>query len=162
MHVADLIRYSHIIRASYLDAFMQLPWSTVVANRGLSWGSMRNVFVHLTLVEDRWISYIIPGRFSKWVDPDFDAFPSVDSLRAYMQQVHQTTETYLRALNEQELNRQIPLPWSEKPTSISVEACLTHMVMEDMVHYGELSAALWQMGKEAPYKAYWRFESNQL
>ena len=35
----------------------------VVANKGLSFDSMRNVFLHLTLVEDRWISYIIPGQF---------------------------------------------------------------------------------------------------
>ena len=41
---------------------------------------------------------------------------------------------------------------------LKVEAVLTHMVMEDMVHYGELSAVLWQMGLEAPYKAYWRYK----
>jgi hypothetical protein len=52
------------------------------------------------------------------------------------------------------------LPWSEKPIKLSVEACLTHMVMEYMIHYGELSAAFWQMGLEAPYKAFWQFKTQ--
>jgi hypothetical protein len=33
--------------------------------------------------------------------------------------------------------------------------------MEVMVHYGELSALLWQMGEEAPYRAYWRYKHQQ-
>jgi hypothetical protein len=31
------------------------------------------------------------------------------------------------------------------------------MVLEDMIHYGELSAALWQMGFDAPYMGFWRY-----
>ena len=84
MQVTDLIRYNHIVRGLYFDAMAKLPWAEVVANRGLSFDSMRDVFLHLTLVEDRWISYIIPGRFKEWVDPDFDAFKDMDSLKKYM------------------------------------------------------------------------------
>jgi uncharacterized damage-inducible protein DinB len=59
----------------------------------------------------------------------------------------------------EELNRQIVVPWGDKPyTRVSVENVLTHMVLEDMIHYGELSAALWQMGLEAPYMGFWRYK----
>lgn len=159
MQVTDLVRYNHIVRESYLEALSKLSWEEVGVFRGLSWNSMRNVFVHLTLVEDRWINYIIPGRFTEWVDPDFDAFINMDSLKKYMQQVHCITEKYLALLSPEELNREIDVPWGEKPfIKLKVEAVLTHMVMESMVHYGELSAVLWQMGLEAPYKAYWRYK----
>ncbi len=159
MQVTDLIRYNHIVRESYLEALSKLSWEEVAAFRGLSWDSIRNVFVHLTLVEDRWINYIIPGRFTEWVDPDFDAFINMDSLKKYMQQVHCITEKYLALLSPEELNREIVVPWGEKPfIKLKVEAVLTHMVMESMVHYGELSAVLWQMGLEAPYKAFWRYK----
>jgi len=51
------------------------------------------------------------------------------------------TEGYLRELLAEELNRQIVVLWGDKPdTRISIETALTHMVIEDMVHYGELSA----------------------
>jgi uncharacterized damage-inducible protein DinB len=59
----------------------------------------------------------------------------------------------------EELKRQIVIPWGEKPDAcINVEKALTHMVLEDMIHYGELSAALWQMGLSAPYLGFWRYK----
>jgi uncharacterized damage-inducible protein DinB len=161
MQVTDLIHYNHVVRESYLEAMSKLPWEEVVAPRGLSFDSMRDVFVHLTLVEDRWISFILVGRFSEWVDPAFNVFTNMDELEGYMWVTHQNTDKYLLDLSEQELNRQIILPWSKQYTTLPVEACLTHMVMEDMVHYGELSAAFWQMGQEAPYRAYWQFKTMQ-
>ena len=53
---------------------------------------MRNVFLHLTFVEDRWISYIIPGRFKEWVNPDFDVYYDMDSLKRYIDVVHLRTK----------------------------------------------------------------------
>jgi uncharacterized damage-inducible protein DinB len=162
MQLTDLIRYNHVVRGLYFNAMAKLPWAQVVEARGLSFDSMRNVLLHLTLVEDRWISYIIPGRFGQWVDIDFDAFDSIDSLKMYMQQVKDKTESYLTKLSAEELNRQIVIPWGDKPdTKISVETGLTHMVMEDMIHYGELSALLWQMNVDAPYLAFWRYKHEQ-
>ena len=159
MQVTDLVRYNHLVRGLYFDAMTKLPWMRVVELRGLSFDSMRDVFLHLTLVEDRWMNYIIPDRFSKWVDPNFDAFEDMDSLKKYMQDVEGKTESYLKRLSLEELNRQIMFPWGDKPdTCISIEKALTHMVLEDMIHYGELSAALWQMGLEAPYSGFWRYK----
>jgi uncharacterized damage-inducible protein DinB len=159
MQVTDLIRYNHTVRGLYLDAMAKVPWAQVVEPRGLSFDSMRDVFLHLTLVEDRWVNYIIPDRFKEWVDPDFGAFKDMDSLRKYMQEVEGKTERYVATLSMEELNRQIVVPWGDKPyTRVSVENVLTHMVLEDMIHYGELSAALWQMGLEAPYMGFWRYK----
>ncbi len=159
MHVSYLIRYNHTVRELYLDAFAKLHWDEVTANKGLSFDSMRNVFLHLTLVEDRWINYIIPGRFKEWADPDFDVYYDVDSLKRYADAVRARTEAYLANLSTEELGKQIVVPWGDKPyAELSVEVCLCHMVLENMIHYGELSAALWQMGLEAPYMAFWRFK----
>ena len=91
MQVTNLIRYNHTVRGLYFDSMAKLPWSEVVANKGLSFDSMRNVFLHLTLVEDRWINYIIPGRFKEWVDLNFDAFGDINSLKSYMQRVEDNT-----------------------------------------------------------------------
>jgi uncharacterized damage-inducible protein DinB len=75
-----------------------------------------------------------------------------------MQQTRENTEKYLTKLDETELAREIVVPWGKPDTRLSVEACLAHMVLECMIHYGELSAALWQMGLEAPYLGFWRFK----
>ena len=102
---------------------------------------------------------IIPGRFKDWVDPDFDAFKNMDALKKYMSHVKENTESYLDKLSAEGLNHQIEVPWGEKPYSkVSLETVLTHMVIEDMIHYGELSAVLWQMGLEPPYMGFWRYK----
>ena len=143
----------------YFDALEKLPWTAVVEPKSLSFDSMRNVFLHLTLVEDRWINYIIPDKFSQWVDLDFDSFKDKATLKGYMQQVQNNTEAYMANLSTKDLTRQIICPWGDKPrTKINVEKALTHMILEDMIHYGELSAALWQMGLEPPYMGFWRFK----
>lgn len=162
MQITDLIRYNHLVRGLYFDALAKLPWAEVVANKELSFDSMRNVFLHLTLVEDRWINYTVPGRFSQWVDPNFDDFKDIEALKKYMLQTKAKTEKYWKKLPKEELNRQIVIPWGDKPnTKINIETALTQMVMEDMIHYGELSAALWQMGLEPPYIGFWRYKNLQ-
>ncbi len=162
MDVRDLIGYNHAVRRLYLESMAKLPWAEVVKPRGASFDSMRDVFLHLTLVEDRWINYVIPDRFSLWVDPVFDDFKDIHSLKSYALSVEEKTQNYLQRLTPEELNRQIVVPWGEKPyPRLSVEAVLTHMIMEDMIHYGELSALLWQMGEEAPYRAFWRHKHQQ-
>src|SRR5208283_3301318 len=159
MQVTDLMRYNHVVRGLYLDAMAKLPWTAVVEPIGLSFDSMRNVFLHLTFVEDRWISYIIPDRLSQWVDPNFDDFKDIDSLKKYVQQTEIKTEKYLEKLSNEELNRQVVIPWGNKPdTRISIETALCQIVIEDMIHYGELSALLWQMGIDAPYLGFWRYK----
>ena len=87
MQVADLVRYNHVVRRLYFDAFAKLPWAAVVQPRGLSFDSMRDVFLHLTLVEDRWINYIITGKFKEWVDLDFETFDEIEALKKYMLEI---------------------------------------------------------------------------
>ena len=80
-------------------------------------------------------------------------------MKKFMHKTAENTENYMAKLSSEELRRKIVVPWGDKPGSkISVETALTHMVIEDMIHYGELSAALWQMGLDAPYMGFWRYK----
>lgn len=53
MQIIDLIRCSHEIRKLHSDAMAKLPWSEVVADKGPSFNSMHDIFLHLKLVEER-------------------------------------------------------------------------------------------------------------
>jgi len=67
----------------------------------------------------------------------------------------------LNGVTLEELNRYVVIPWGDIPdTRISIETALSHMVVEDLLHYGELSDLLWQMDAEAPYLAFWRYKYN--
>jgi len=53
MMVTNLVRYNLVVRELYLEALSKLPWAEIVEPKGLSFDSARNVFLHLTLVEDQ-------------------------------------------------------------------------------------------------------------
>jgi hypothetical protein len=90
-------------------------------------------------------------RFSELVDLDYKAFEDMDSSGKYMHRVKDNTDSYSVELTAEELRWQIAVPLGDKPYfQVSVEAVLTHLVMEDMIHYDELSAALRQLGLKAP------------
>jgi uncharacterized damage-inducible protein DinB len=128
MDVSDPVCYNDAIRKLYFEAIAKLPWNEVVRSRGASFDTIRGIFLHLTLVEDRWISYTLVGRFSDWKDPDFDAFQDVESLKQYMQRVHGNTERYLQNLKPEDAQRLVTVPLGKTPdTKITVETALTHM-----------------------------------
>ena len=59
---------------------------------------------------------------------DFDAFKDMDALKKYMEHVKDATESYLRELLAEELNRQIVVPWGDKPgTRISIETAFAKL-----------------------------------
>ena len=162
MDIVDFVQYNHAVRELYFEALAKLPWEEAVKPRGASFDSLRNVFLHLTLVEDRWINYAIPGRLKEWSDQNFDDYTTFDALKSYMLYTKDRTEEYVQKLTCEEMNRNIVLPWGNtNDTCVSVETVLTHMVTENLIHYGELSAMLWQMDKEAPYLAFWRYMYNK-
>jgi uncharacterized damage-inducible protein DinB len=146
----------------YFDTLAKLPWPELVKPRGISFDSIRNVFVHLTMVEDRWINYTLQNRFSLWTDKTFEKYQTLISLKEYITHVNDNTEKFLQNLNSEDWKRKVPNPWINEPdASITIETGLCNMIMEDMVHYGELSAVLWQMNLEPPYLAFLRYIYNK-
>jgi uncharacterized damage-inducible protein DinB len=157
MDVSELVRYNDKVRSLYYEVLSKLDWEEVDKSRSLSFDSMRDVFLHLTVVEDRWINYTLKGQYSKWNDPVFDYFKDFECLKAYMNRIHEDTNKFLKTLEPAGYLNIVANPWIEG-TSISIETVLTHMVLECMIHFGELSAVLWQIGQEAPYLAFLRYE----
>jgi uncharacterized damage-inducible protein DinB len=160
MDVSELVHYNDKVRSLYYEALSKLTWKEVTIPKSLSFESMRDVFLHLTLVEDRWVNYTLIGEFSKWQDPDSNDFKNIESLKAYMTRTHENTDKFLKTLKPEDYQNKVANPWI-KGESISIETGLIHMVLECMVHFGELSAAFWQIGKEAPYLAFLRYELNK-
>ena len=98
MNVSELVRYNDEVRSLYYEALLKLGWEKVAKPRSLSFDSMRDVFLHLTVVEDRWISYTLWEEFSKWKDPVFDDFKDFESLETIMTRIHENTTKFLKTL----------------------------------------------------------------
>jgi len=120
MDAGELVRYNHAARRTYLQALGKLPWEEVVKPRGASYDSMRDIFIHLTLVEVRMVHYMIPGRMGDWVEEPFDQFKEfvqgygrfkdIDMIRRLVEEVEAKTEEYLKKLTPEELQREVLMP----------------------------------------------------
>ena len=158
MDITELVRFNHAARKTYLEALGRIPWEEVVKPRGASFDSMRDIFLHLTLVELRMVHYMIPGKLGDWVERPFDQFKDMETIRRLVAEVEEKTGNYLTKLTPEELKREVPMPWRKTPPNkANIEAILTQVVTEDLYHYGELIALLWQMGTEGTYLPYFQY-----
>jgi uncharacterized damage-inducible protein DinB len=93
-----------------------------------------------------------------WVDRPFDQFKDMGTIQRLVDEVESKTEDYLKKLTPEELKREVPMPWRKTPPNkASVESILIQVVTEDLYHYGELIALLWQMGAEGTYLPYFQY-----
>lgn len=150
MDAAKLIQYTHRARRRYLKALGELPWDEVVIDRGASFLSMKDIFLHALGIEDMFINYVIPGKPEKWIPYDFSKFLNMQSIERLEDDVEKKTDEYLVKLTEKELNRKVMLPW-RKDIQFRIEDILLQIAFEDASHLGELIALMWQFDKQPPY-----------
>lgn len=113
MNVIKLMQYTHVSRRRYLKALSELSWDEVVKDRGASFPSIRDIFLHALDVEDRFINYVIPGKAEKWVSQDSGKFANLRQIEERVDEVEKKADTYLATLTERELNRKVALPKEE-------------------------------------------------
>jgi uncharacterized damage-inducible protein DinB len=76
----------------------------------------------------------------------------MDSIRKRTREVESKTKAYVAKLKPDELERKLELPRKGKPsTFVRVEDVLAHTALENIHHFGELIALLWQMDMEPPH-----------
>jgi uncharacterized damage-inducible protein DinB len=152
MDSRTLVEYSHALRNRYLEQLAILPWEDVVKSRGASFDSLRNVLLHTADNEDRMVYYVIPGRVKEWVSPSPDGFQDLASVRKRVKEVESKTIVYVGKLTSAELERKVEiLRPGTPPLSVRVEDALVHVVLENVHHFGEMIALLWQIDVEPPH-----------
>ena len=62
MNTLKLLEYSQFLRHKYLETLSKLPWEEVVKDRGASFPSLRDIFLHMVFVVDAYINYILQGN----------------------------------------------------------------------------------------------------
>jgi len=148
----NLLEYSHTLRNRYLELFATLTWEEVVKSRGASFDSLRNILLHTLDAEDRMINYVIPGRTKDWVSRSPDEFHDIDSIKKRAKEVESRTKGYISKMTTADLERK--LEYSRPgmpPVQVRVEDILIHVIFENVHHFGELIALLWQIDVEPPH-----------
>lgn len=134
-----------------MEQIAKIPWKKVVKSRGGSFDSLPNIFLHTVDAEDRLVNYVLLGR-TEWAPQSPDEFHDIDSISKRAKEVESKTKTYVAKLNPSELERKVEVPKRGMPSiSARVENVLVHATLENIHHFGELIALLWQIDVEPPH-----------
>jgi len=152
--IRELHQYSSTVRRAFLEKLASLPWEVVTQDRGASFGSMKDVMLHMIDNEDMIVSgqvLKVPGykRAREWED-----YRDMQMIREHLDEVERRTDAYLEKADEKELGRRVNLTVRSGTFDLSVEECLMQSFTEQLYHMGELIAILWQDDIEPPKMAW--------
>jgi len=151
LDIKALFEYNWYCRRKFLEAMAKLPWGKVVEDRGASFDSMRNIFLHSLGAEQGWLGHLARGRMGEWPSHDYDRdFKDMEAVRNYMNEVEAGSRAYISKLRPGDLDKEFPLGKG----NFRVEDVLMHVVEEEIHHRGELICLMWQIDSEPPYASY--------
>jgi len=141
MRSTKLIQYTHAARRKYLKVLGELPWDEIVKDRGASYPSIKDIFLHALDAEDLLINHIVQSKYGKMVKQDYVKFTNIHQIEERVDNVERNVDAYLKTITETELHRKVALPW--KPSFLlTVDDVLMTLAIEDTYHMGELIALM--------------------
>ena len=151
MKIIKMMEYSQYLRHRYFDTLSKLPWDEFVKDRGASFDSMRNIFLHCMDVLDFYINFFLEGDIER-KRVNFDDYDNFEKIKGYVERVESDAKAYLNKVNPEELSRKIERKYDDGiVVELTVEDWLFQYFQEETHHRGEFIALLWQMGIEPPH-----------
>lgn len=149
--VVKLLEYNQELRHRYLDTLSELPWEEVIKDRGASFSSLRDIFVHCIVCVDGIINNILQGDLS-FPRINYEDYDTVEKIREYVDHVESQANMYLSKVTSEELTRIIERKQRDGSTILAtVEDYLIHLFQEETHHIGEFIALLWQIDVIPPH-----------
>jgi uncharacterized damage-inducible protein DinB len=150
----DLIRalyaYNSRTRAKYLTAIWKLPLRARYRNRGASYPSLVDIFLHVLDAYRLWFDEVYAGGPAPEWYPLGQRFTLAEARRE-MRSIDRRVLRIVGSLQPRDLDRRFPLPkrWHTRQRA-ELRVLLVHMIEEELQHRGEMNALLWQAGKNPP------------
>jgi uncharacterized damage-inducible protein DinB len=161
MKTLKLLEYSQFLRHKYLETLSKLPWEEVIKDRGASFPSLKDIFVHMVFVVDAFINYVLQGN-PNYPHVKYDEYDSIEKITKYMEEVESKANSKLSKMTPEELAGNIESKRKDGSTFlIPVEDILLDFFQEETHHQGELLALLWQMDVEPPHMGFIQFTRSQ-
>jgi uncharacterized damage-inducible protein DinB len=143
------------------DLYRHMEWADASVWRavrdsenGQSDQKLRELFYHLHLVQHAFL------RAWRGVPPDtpYPTFDECDSLMRWGQRYFADVFAHLENLNEEEISKTMPLPWSEivarelgrEPAESSFADTMLQVPLHSQYHRGQINARLRAIGGEPP------------
>jgi uncharacterized damage-inducible protein DinB len=161
MNTLRLLEYSQFLRHKYLQTLSKLPWEEFVKDRGASFPSLRDIYLHIVFVVDAYVNYILQGN-PDYPKINFNEYDSIAKITGYLEQVESKADAYLSRVTPEELARNVERKQKDGSIlRIPVEDLLLDFFQEETHHRGELLALLWQMDVAPPHMGFVQYTQSQ-
>ena len=146
-----LVRYNRAVFDRFVRRLRRLPWKEVVRNREIGHRTLFDTLVHILIVQEGWLVYLVGDRVDEMADrfrgenalpttwPQFDRFA---------ERVWTGVDAAARQLRPSGLGRRVRAPWM--PGRYTVRDAFLQVTMEEAHHLGEIIGALWQDDRAPP------------
>jgi uncharacterized damage-inducible protein DinB len=146
MNASKIITHWNQIRSGLIDTidkFNRDALDYVPVEDGYS---VREIILHIAQEEFGEIQYGLTRKIDAFPPPyRVDDFPSIESLKALLLDVHYDTNKYLESLHDTDLNLEFEAQWGETKPLIEF---ILHVIEHEVHHRGELSLILGLLGQE--------------
>jgi uncharacterized damage-inducible protein DinB len=134
----DLLRAVDLLSDAQLDFTPRQELRTV-----------RQILVHIAEAEEGWFRYVVEQKTKSWDEAGIKnaSYPTVASLKRLLSGVHDRTDTFLKTLPVEELDRLCQDPWGK---TRPLRWIIWHVLEHEIHHRGELFLMLGLMGMQAP------------
>jgi uncharacterized damage-inducible protein DinB len=153
-HILDFYRYNSDVRKKYLELMEKLPWEEVVKDRGTSFSSIRNVFLHVLNAYRFWFQYGIRDNLKEYRGLDPENFRNIDDIRKQEQDMNTLVMSLVESLREEDLSKTYVIHTRHRVLERTMESLLIHMIEEELQHRGEINCMLWQQDIDPPVTSF--------
>ncbi|MGB6679780.1 MAG: DinB family protein [Candidatus Bathyarchaeia archaeon] len=149
----DLFDYFKKEREGLVHIFETMSEEEFTKNRGLSFDSIKDVFVHTVIVEDNWLHYRAAGLGES--TQKVEDFRNLQEIMEYITEVDTKTTKLFNTITSNDLKKGVKrVPPDGKEIVYQLGDVLYHIPIEIIHHYGEIFAELWKINNNAPYYSY--------
>lgn len=125
-----------------LDKFGQDELSYIAYQGGMPVGQ---VALHIADAEEGWFRLIATRERTAWPsDYTLENYPTKETIRNLLSEVHMKTMAYLGTLVLDDLERVVTSPWGD----FSLSFIIWHVIEHEIHHRGELSLILGILGRD--------------
>jgi uncharacterized damage-inducible protein DinB len=156
--IRELYRFNSEVRKKYLRAiFRKLPRSERYRDRGASFPSVVDVFVHVLDAYRWWFIFVYEDRLREYKRLREAKKYTLREVAEEERKVDERVMTFIGGLKPRDLDRTIHFHDGKTRRSIKLRAMLLQLIGEELQHRGELNALFWQLDVDPPVTNYFQW-----
>ena len=144
-------------RRGYLEKLLELAPEERLRDRGASFPSIQDIFLHILDNNVWWFESVPKDR--QETHPEVKGALSPAEIRRVVGRIARTNRALARSLTPSRLDQSFVIRGVQgngKPFEMraNLRTIIWHMVEEELQHRGEMNALFWQMDTDAPTRAW--------